>query len=56
MATHPSSLPEKFHGQMSLADCSPWGCKESDTTEHTCKGRAWRVGETGEGDQKAYTF
>ena len=28
-------LPGKFHGQWSLAGCSPWGCKESDTTEHT---------------------
>ena len=26
-------LPEKFHGQRSLAGYSPWGCKESDTTE-----------------------
>ena len=24
---------EKSHGQKSLAGCSPWGCKESDTTE-----------------------
>ena len=23
------------HGQRSLAGYSPWGCKESDTTEHT---------------------
>ena len=23
----------KFHGQKSLAGCSPWGCKELDTTE-----------------------
>ena len=27
-------LPGKFHGQRSLADYSPWGHKESDTTEH----------------------
>ena len=26
-------LPGEFHGQRSLADCSPWGCKESDTAE-----------------------
>jgi len=26
-------LPEKFHGQRSLAAYSPWDCKESDTTE-----------------------
>ena len=24
---------EKSHGQRSLVDCRPWGCKESDTTE-----------------------
>jgi len=32
----PVFLPGKFHGQRSLAGYSPWGCKESDTTEHTC--------------------
>ena len=26
-------LPGESHGQRSLADCSPWGHKESDTTE-----------------------
>ena len=29
----PVFLPGEFHGQRSLADYSPWGCKESDTTE-----------------------
>ena len=29
----PVFLPEEFHGQRSLAGYSPWGCKESDTTE-----------------------
>ena len=29
----PIFLPGKFHGQRSLADYSPWGHKESDTTE-----------------------
>ena len=29
----PVFLPGEFHGQMSLADCSPWGRKESDRTE-----------------------
>ena len=29
----PVFLPEKFHGQGSLAEYSPWGCKESDRTE-----------------------
>ena len=35
MATTPVFLPGKFHGQRSLAVCSPWGCKELHTTEHT---------------------
>ena len=30
----PVFLPGKFHGQKSLTGYSPWGCKESDTTEH----------------------
>ena len=29
----PVFLPGESHGQRSLADYSPWGCKESDTTE-----------------------
>ena len=33
--TTPVFLSGKFHGQRSLADYSPWGCKESNTTEHT---------------------
>ena len=33
MATHPSVLAWRFHGQRSLAGYSPWGHKESDTTE-----------------------
>ena len=31
----PVFLPGKFHGQKNLVGYSPWGCKESDTTEHT---------------------
>ena len=31
----PVFLPGKSHGQRSLAGYSPWGYKESDTTEHT---------------------
>ena len=31
----PVLLPGKLTGQRSLADYSPWGCKESDMTEHT---------------------
>ena len=29
----PVFLPGKFHGQQSLSDCSPWGPKESSSTE-----------------------
>ena len=29
----PVFLPGEFYGQRSLADCSPWGHKELDTTE-----------------------
>ena len=31
----PIFLPGEFHGQRSLAGCSPWGHTESDTTEVT---------------------
>ena len=33
VASHPVSLAGEFHGQRSQASCSPWGCKQSDTTE-----------------------
>ena len=33
MATHASILAWEIHGQRSLAGYSPWGRKESDTTE-----------------------
>ena len=29
----PGFLPGESHGQRSLAGCSPWSCKELDTTE-----------------------
>ena len=29
----PVFSPGEFHGQKSLVGYSPWGCKESDTTE-----------------------
>ena len=32
-ATHPVSLPGELHGQRRLDGYSPWGCKESDTTQ-----------------------
>ena len=31
----PIFLPGRFHGQRSLAGCSPWGHKELNATEHT---------------------
>ena len=31
--TTPVLLPGKFHGWSRLVGYSPWGCKESDTTE-----------------------
>ena len=34
-ATHSSILAWRIYGQRSLAGYSPWGCKDSDTTEHT---------------------
>ena len=36
----PVFLPGGFHGQRNLVGCSPWDCRESDTTEqltHTHK-------------------
>ena len=33
MATHSSILAWKSHGQRNLVGYSPWGRKESDTTE-----------------------
>ena len=27
-------LPGKYHGQRNLASYSPWGCKESNVTDH----------------------
>ena len=33
MVNHDSILPCVFHGQRNLADYSPWGRKELDTTE-----------------------
>jgi len=35
LATHSSILTWKSHGQRNLAGYSPWGRKESDTTEVT---------------------
>ena len=32
----PVFLPGESHGQRSLVNYSPWGCKESDMTEQAC--------------------
>ena len=57
---YPVLLPGKSHGWRSLVGCSPWGCKESDTTEqlhfHPLEKEmathssvfAWRIPGTGE--------
>ena len=36
LATHSSIFAWKFHRKRSLAGYGPWGCKESDMTEHEC--------------------
>ena len=42
----PVILPTECHGQRSLVGYSPWGCKESDTTEglNTHTAHTWRKG------------
>ena len=49
MATQstPVFLPENPHGRRSLVGCSPWGCKESDTTERLSTARRAWGGEPG---------
>ena len=39
MATTPVFLPGKFHGQRSLADCGPWGCKGTRLSDWTTSAR-----------------
>ena len=39
----PVFLPGESHGQRSLSDYSPWGCKESDKREATERARTWDV-------------
>ena len=41
MAAHSSILARKFHGQRSPKDYSPWGHKESDTTEWSTHNLHW---------------
>ena len=52
----PVLLPGKSHGWRSLAGCSPWGRKESDTTEwlHFHFSLSW-IGE-GNGNQLQYSY
>ena len=38
----PITLPGESHGQRSLAVCSPWGHKESNTTKHGVKGMSMK--------------
>ena len=38
----PVFLPGEFHGQRSLVGHSPWGCRESDTTERLTLKKAHR--------------
>ena len=37
------SLPGESHGQKSLVSYSPWDWEESDSTEHTCTHRCFRI-------------
>ena len=39
-------MPGNSHGRRSLAGYSPWGHKESDTTEHACRRVIYRVNKT----------
>ena len=41
MAPTPVFLPGESHGQRSLVGYSPWGCKESDTTERLNHNNNW---------------
>ena len=42
VATYSVFLPGDYHGQRSLAGYSPWGRKESDTTEGLTRIYMWR--------------
>ena len=37
MQPTPVFLPGESNGQKSLAGYNPWGCKESDMTEESCR-------------------
>jgi len=56
----PVFLPGEPHGQRSLVGYSPWGCKESDTTERLSLSRRKNLksgggGRTGSGRSKGKT-
>ena len=36
-------LPGESHGQKSLGSYSPWVCKESNMTKHTCTGETGKM-------------
>ena len=44
MAPHSSILAYQSHGQRNLAGYSPWGCKDSHTTEHIKNDSRWEGG------------
>ena len=50
MVTHSSTLAWKIPWMESLVDCSPWGLKESDTTERL------HLGFPGSSDGKASAY
>ena len=43
MQPTPVLLPGEFHGQRSLVGYSPWGHKESDTTERLTLSPSWSL-------------
>ena len=42
-------FPREFHGQRSLAGCSPWDCKESDMTEQVNTQKQPELAQTPQG-------
>ena len=47
-------MAAEFHGQRSLADYSPWGCKESDTTQRLTPPEYASVGTGKPGTKEAF--
>ena len=52
----PIFLPGESHGQRSLAGYSPWGYKESDTTEHTTIHTTWHLNRQGPQQSRCQVF